>query len=385
MSMPETCDTKNTIDQSDRQPVSRSFLSRRRFVSTAAATLLAASAVNLLTPTLAFATTSAEKQAEADEVKRKMDEWEILLEQYASDYYDALDAYDLAVENMNAAQLRIDEAVAREDELTRQLDERARTMYKQGPLSFLDVIFGSHSFVEFTTSWDLLNTLNNRDVELIRECQEARAEAEAAHEEYERQEQIAIQKLAEAEEIRNEAQAIYDAYQAELERLNEEVRQLIEEERRAEEERQRRLEEERQRQAQAQAQASSGGGTAGPSGYVPYDGSTFSSIVDAAMSRLGCPYVWAATGPNSFDCSGLTSWCYRQVGISIPRGGNAQYLDAPMKLAVSDAQPGDILYKPGHVGLCIGGGQFIHAPRPGYYVCIMNISGYGWVGAARWR
>jgi len=121
-----------------------------------------------------------------------------------------------------------------------------------------------------------------------------------------------------------------------------------------------------------------------PSGFVAYNGQKFGNIVDAAMSRLGCPYIWAATGPNAFDCSGLTSWCYAQVGIYIPRGGNAQYLSAPMKLAVGSAQPGDILYKPGHVGLCIGGGQFVHAPHPGSVVCVRTIAGYGWVGAARW-
>jgi cell wall-associated NlpC family hydrolase len=332
----------------------------------------------LFEPSQAYAVTSAEKQAEADAVKRRMDEWEALLEQYACDYYDALDAHDLAVTNMAEAQTRIDEAVARLSELQSTLDTRARTMYKQGPLSFMDVIFGSNSFVEFSTSWDLLNSLNARDAELIAECEEARQAAEAARAEHALQEQIASQKLAEAEDIYAEAQEVLAAYQEELENLEAEVAQLIEEERRAEEERKRR-EEEARRQAAA---ASNGGGN--PGGYVPYDGTTYGSIVEAAYSRLGCPYIWAASGPNSFDCSGLTSWCYRFVGISIPRGGNAQYSSAPMRMAVSEAEPGDILWKPGHVGIYIGGGQYIHAPRPGDVVRIANISGSSWVGAARW-
>ncbi|MCL2136528.1 MAG: NlpC/P60 family protein [Coriobacteriia bacterium] len=345
--------------------------------------MIGVSLASTVFPNIAFAATSAEKQAEADEVKQRMDDWEVLLAQFSNDYYDAMDAHDEAVRKMQEAQARIDAAIERQNELQDELGHRARTMYKQGPLSFLDVIFGSSSFVEFSTSWDLLNAINNRDADLIRECEETRIEAEEARDEYSRQEQIAAQKLAEAEEIYENAQEIMRAYEVELANLNEEIARLIEEERKAEEERIRREEEERARQ-QALSGGGGGSGSGAASGYVPYDGQTYSSIVDYALSRLGCPYVWAASGPDAFDCSGLTSWSYSKVGIYIPRGGNAQYYNAPMRLAVSDALPGDILWNTSHVGLCIGGGQFVHAPRPGDVVKISNIAGYGWLGAARW-
>lgn len=373
--MPDTCEKNESSTPK--------FLNRRSFLRYAAAAVIGVGAAQFIAPGQAFAVTSAEKQAEADALKRKMDEWEVQLEQYASDYYDAMDAYDRAVANMAEAQERIDAAVAREAELQTTLDQRARNMYKQGPMSFMDIIFGSRSFVEFTTSWDLLNTLNGRDAALIAECQAAREEAEAARAEYALQEQIAKQKLAEAEEIYIQGQELLAAYESELANLEAEVAELIEAERRAEEERLRR-EEEARRAREAANRGSGGGGGGNPGGYVPYDGTRYSSIVEAAYSRLGCPYIWAASGPNEFDCSGLTSWCYRLVGIYIPRGGNAQYTDAPMRMEVWEAEPGDILWKPGHVGIYIGGGQYIHAPRPGDVVRIGNISSSSWVGASRW-
>lgn len=94
------------------------------------------------------------------------------------------------------------------------------------------------------------------------------------------------------------------------------------------------------------------------------------SIVDFARSRLGCPYVWGATGPKKFDCSGLTQWCYAKCGISIPRNSEQQYDTAAKKgkahkIDETKMQPGDILWKSGHVGIYIGNNQYIHAPQTG--------------------
>lgn len=91
-------------------------------------------------------------------------------------------------------------------------------------------------------------------------------------------------------------------------------------------------------------------------------------LVSLAKSKLGCKYVWGATGPNTFDCSGLTSWCYKQVGISIPRTSLAQSKGGKA-VSKSNLQPGDLLFwkttsaEVGHVGMYVGDGQFIHAPN----------------------
>ena len=87
------------------------------------------------------------------------------------------------------------------------------------------------------------------------------------------------------------------------------------------------------------------------------------AIVDAARSKIGAPYGWGAVGPNAFDCSGLTSWAYNQVGKSIPRTSQAQASQGT-PVAYSDLQAGDIVaFYSGatHVGIYSGHGTVIHA------------------------
>ncbi|RAJ65440.1 cell wall-associated NlpC family hydrolase [Streptomyces sp. Amel2xB2] len=91
------------------------------------------------------------------------------------------------------------------------------------------------------------------------------------------------------------------------------------------------------------------------------------AAVAAARSVVGRPYVWGATGPASFDCSGLTQWAYGRAGIAIPRTSQAQR-SAGRQVPMSQARPGDlVVYRDdaSHVGMYVGGGQVVHAPHPG--------------------
>ncbi len=114
--------------------------------------------------------------------------------------------------------------------------------------------------------------------------------------------------------------------------------------------------------------------------------STGQRIVDAANTRVGSPYVWGATGPNSFDCSGLTSWAYNEAGISIPRTSQAQ-IGGGTQVAKGDLQPGDVVaFYSGasHVGIYAGNGQVVHAPSSGTTVSYAPLDSMPFYGATRY-
>jgi cell wall-associated NlpC family hydrolase len=105
------------------------------------------------------------------------------------------------------------------------------------------------------------------------------------------------------------------------------------------------------------------------------------------MQYLGVPYVWGGASPSGFDCSGFTMYVYAQVGVSLPHNAAAQYgMGSPVSMG--QLQAGDLVffYGLGHVGIYIGGGQFIHSPHTGDVVKISSISGWysaTYVGARR--
>ncbi|MFG2296686.1 NlpC/P60 family protein [Streptomyces sp. NPDC048603] len=105
---------------------------------------------------------------------------------------------------------------------------------------------------------------------------------------------------------------------------------------------------------------------AGPSGAAPASGRAAAAVM-AARAAVGRPYVWGATGPSGFDCSGLMVWSYRQAGVALPRTSQAQRF-AGRRVPLSEARPGDLItYRSdaSHVGMYVGNGQVIHAPYPG--------------------
>ena len=115
--------------------------------------------------------------------------------------------------------------------------------------------------------------------------------------------------------------------------------------------------------------------------------SQYSGAAGIAMRYLGVPYVWGGASPAGFDCSGLVMYVFAQLGVSLPHYTGAQW-NMGVPVARGDLQPGDLVFFDGlgHVGIYIGGGQFIHAPHTGTVVQISSLSGWyaaTYVGARR--
>ncbi|MEU0003122.1 NlpC/P60 family protein [Streptomyces sp. NPDC006314] len=120
-------------------------------------------------------------------------------------------------------------------------------------------------------------------------------------------------------------------------------------------------------------------------GSTPAPHARAAAAVSYAYAKLGSPYVWGATGPNAFDCSGLVQAAYRSAGISLPRTTYAQ-INAGRRVSRSELQPGDLVFfysGISHVGLYVGGGQMIHAPNPSAPVRLAPIDQMPFAGATR--
>ena len=370
-------------------------LSRRAFIGGAAAL----GATSLIIPEFAFAETAAEKQAEADAVRNQLVGLQADLETAGENYYAALDEQESAQRSMEEQQVKIDETTQEIEGLQDRLSTRARSMYRSGSTTFIYFLLGASSFAEFTQNWELLNQINANDADLVDQTKAAREQLQAAKDEFARQEQIAAQKAAECKQIHDEVQVKVQNATDLMNSLDEEARALLEQEQAAAA-----AAAAAQAQAEAEAAAAAAGGNGGGNqggggndggnqgggGSSSGGGSTIvypggggsagdnSAAYSYACSRIGCPYVWGAEGPDSFDCSGLVTWAYRQLGIELPHQSEAQMARATRVVSVSEARPGDVLWRYGHVGIAggYGGTPYVHAPTFG--ACVRNTDSLSW-------
>ena len=174
--------------------------SRRAFVGGAAAFGISL-CLPTLTPTPALAVTAAEKQAEANAALEKLNAMQEKLDRASDAYFDACTERDNAQARMDEAQGRIDTASSRISELQGQLGDRARSMYRSGSSTFLDLLLGSTTFQAFASNWDLLNDMNENDANMVEETKTLRAEVESEKAVYAEQRDVADKKAKEAEEV----------------------------------------------------------------------------------------------------------------------------------------------------------------------------------------
>lgn len=349
-------------------------------------------AVGLSVPAAsAFAAPSDDKQAEVQAALQKLNQYQSELDQASANYEAAHQEQIDAQNRVDEAQKQIEEKTAQIEKDQQRLSDRARDMYRSGDTNFLDVILGASSFEQFATTWNMLETLNGNDAELVSETKTAREDLQAAKQEAEEQAKVASDKAEEAKSVAEAADQKASEMQQTYNSLSAEAQELISQERAAQE-----------AQQQAAAAAAEQNGTAGNDAATTITNNnrnnttsnnsssssnsnknnasssatnnskpqsvSGNSVVNRAYSQLGKPYQWGAVGPNSFDCSGLVSYCltgsYSRLGTTGTFMGWTR---------VSNPQPGDICVNSHHCGIYIGGGQMIHAPQTGDVVKVSSV------------
>lgn len=337
-------------------------------------------------PTLALATPASEKQAEAQAAYAALASMQEELDRASNNLIDARAAKKQAQQKVKKAQKKIGSAQEKIETLQVHLGTRARTMYRSGTTSILDVLFSSASFQEFATMWDLLDQMNQKDAAMVQETKELKAEIEKQktvlveqQAEAEKQEQKALRAKDLAEQTVSEMTSTYNALSDEAKRLLKEEQEAqsradAEAAQRAIEQAQAAEEQEQTQQEQTGSNGGSGGGNSQPdegSSSGESSGGGNQSAVDRAYSMLGKPYQYGAGGMNTFDCSGL-------VGYAIT-GSTGHALGSTYTMMgfnrVTNPQPGDICVNDHHCGIYIGGGQMIHAPQTGDVVSISGVHG----------
>lgn len=378
-------------------------INRRAFLGSA----LALGALSVVEPTEALAVTAAEKKSEVQSVAAQLNALNSDLETAIDQYNRTQDDYANATAKVEECQAKIDEQQKKIDELQTHIQTRATSMYRSGAMSYMDVLLGTGTFGDFATTWDTLNELNKDDADLVASAKVARTELENTKAELADQQQAAANAVNEAKTYKATIEAKQTEYNNLYNSLSAEYQQLLAEEQeaaaKAAEEAAKAYSPAASNDSSSTSNSASNSGSdnssssgssssnsssdssKSSSSSSSYSGAssipTHGSVVDYAASRVGCPYVWGASGPSSFDCSGLVMWAYAQIGISLPHYTESLYSCAKARISVDAAQPGDVLYRSGHVGISTGGNNYIHAPHTGDVV--KYASGGRWTCALR--
>ncbi len=301
-----------------------------------------------------------------------------------------------AIENKEAdivkAQEEYDAALAEKNKQYEAMKVRIRFMYEKGEVSYLQMFFGAKSMGEIMNKASYVEELYEYDRRLLEEyegivqqvaalqdsLEEEKSELDTSRSELEEEEAYVEEVLAQKQQeyenynvVLAKAKQEAAVYTAKIKQETAQIKKLEEEERkrREEEERKRKEEEERKKAEQLAAaddNSDSGNDTSKEQKKeTPKPSSSGSGkgqqIADFACKYVGSPYVAGGTSlTNGADCSGFVMAVYQAFGYSLPRSSYAQS-GAGRAVSYSEAQPGDIIYYGGHVGIYIGNGQIVHA------------------------
>lgn len=299
---------------------------------------------------------------------------------------------DLTTKGEEIIQAQADLEQAQEDEKTQYaaMKLRIKYMYEAGDATALESLVSSEDFSDLLSKAEYVQSVHGYDRDKLEEYVATKQKIADLKEQLETEQSQLESMQTEYETEESNLTTLIDSKQAEVADLDSQIQEAAEKAAKEEEERQKKAEEERQKQLQAASQnstttnsnsgnsnsSSSSNSNKGNSSSNPSSSSgsyVSGSTVSRAYSALGKPYVWGAAGPNSFDCSGLVSFCL--TGRYSHTYSSSDFVGLTK---VSNPQPGDICVRVGHVGVYIGGGQMIHAPHTGDVVKISAVPSNMW-------
>jgi cell wall-associated NlpC family hydrolase len=263
-----------------------------------------------------------------------------------------------------------------------RISTRLRDLYINGAGdSTLEVLLGARSLDEVVARLDAIKRVSRQDATILKSVKRFKNEVETHRTELRQ----AREDQARIVEERAAEKASIESRLAEREQLLASVKDEIARLRAEERARQARLAAEARARLRAQqlaalaAQNEAAAPSFDPQAAIPSaplpDGDSASQVIAIAMQYLGVPYVWGGASPSEgFDCSGLISYAYGQIGIYLPHHAASQY-NYGTPVAFDELQPADLVFFNGlgHMGMYIGGGQFIHAPHTGDVVKISSL------------
>jgi cell wall-associated NlpC family hydrolase len=366
---------------------------RTRALIVAAFVLAAAAFATLASaPSSSPAATLASKQAQAAKLDAEVRKIEVKYDELQERYRGAqieLDRIKEEVADAHAVVVatRKDLGVAKVN-----LASRAESIYRNGGTEAdITQLVSAGSFSDFFDRMDTMNRVGAQDANVLERVEELNKKVEKKERVLRIAKVRAAKAAASAKRAKDAMGKVKAARQAKLDSVNADIRAIMDAQRRA-------------AAAKAAAEArvtaslastaaggtsssssspssSSGGGSSIP---LPPGSSTAAAAANAAMGKLGSPYVWGAAGPSSFDCSGLVVWAFAQAGRSGLPHSTYSLVNMGVSVPMDQLQVGDLLFNDsvGHVAIYVGNNSFVHAPHTGDVVKVTSLSDY-YLGTAR--
>ena len=307
-------------------------------------------------------------QSSIDESKSKISDTQSSLDDVVSKIADLNNQIEQKQQEINYLESSIKSLEASITAKENEVKERMYAMQSyNNSNSYIEFIFGASNFSDFFSRIDSVNEITQFDKELVEKIADEKKQVESQKATIETVKANIVSQQNEQYTLQTQYEDLLAKQQKDLASAESEQSKISDTQSSLDSF----LSSVVVTQSSSSGSSSSGSTTIRPSTNVPTTNKYGSTVVAAAYSKLGCPYVWGASGPNSFDCSGLVMWCYAQAGVSLDHYSGSQGQSGAI-IPLSQAQPGDILWKSGHVGIYIGNGQYIHAPQTGDVVKIAS-------------